>query len=145
MVVFTGCTESVLEPPTETGDAKAAFLAYQQATTDAERRKWICIAANKGILEAQIEIARLHSRSPGDPPSPFAHDLKKAFIWSVIAVHGRQPLEETERQLGWMVTEDKWRAMLKAVAWKPDPSQCENMEDSEYFSISPVAGAKESS
>jgi TPR repeat protein len=126
------------------GDGKAAFLAYRQATTDAERRKWICIAANKGRTEAQAEIARLHSRSPGDPPGPFAHDLYKAYIWSIIAVHRRLPLDEIEQQLGWMVTEGKWRARALAVSWRPDPSQCENMEDSEYFSISPVTEAKES-
>lgn len=126
------------------GDARAAFLAYRQATTNAERRKWICIAANRGRLEAQAEIARLHSQSSGDPPGPFAHDLNKAYIWSVIVVRGRLPLGEAERQLGWMVTEDKWRATALAVSWRPDPSQCENIEDSEYFSIAPVTGVEKS-
>lgn len=128
----------------QAGDAKAALLAYRQATTDAESRKWICMAANRGLPEAQVEIARLHSRSPGDPPGPFAHDLNKAYIWSIIAVRGRLPLGEAERQLGWMVTEDKWRATALAVSWRPDPSQCENIEDSEYFSIASVTGVEKS-
>ena len=129
----------------QAGDARAAFLAYRQATTDAERRKWICIAANRDLREAQTEIARLHLRSPGDPPSPFAHDKYKAYIWSIIVVHRREPLEDMERRLGWVITEgERWWAMALAVAWRPDPSQCENMEDSEYFSIAPVTGAEAS-
>jgi hypothetical protein len=34
--------------------------------------------------------------------------------------------------------------MVLAVAWRPDPSQCENIEDSEYFSIVPIKGAETS-
>jgi len=127
------------------GDARAAFLAYRQATTNAERRKWICIAANRNLPEAQAEIARLHRRHPGDPPSPFAHDEYKAYIWSIIAVHRHQPMDDTERQLGWMVPGvERWRAMALAVSWRPDPGKCENMEDSDYFSIAPAAGAETS-
>ncbi|MEN8195444.1 MAG: hypothetical protein ABFS30_02900 [Pseudomonadota bacterium] len=127
------------------GDARAAFLAYRQATTDVERRKWICIAANRDLPEAQAEIARLHLWSPGDSPSPFERDEFKAYIWSIIAIHRHQPLEDMERRLGWVVTEGKrWWAMALAVSWRPDPSQCENIEGSEYFSISPIKGAEAS-
>ncbi|MBE9554008.1 MAG: hypothetical protein IMF05_11140 [Proteobacteria bacterium] len=129
----------------EAGDARAAFLAYRQATTDAERRKWICIAANRDLPEAQAEIAWLHRASPGKTPGPFAHDEYKVFIWSIIAVHRHRPLDEMERQRGAMVTGiERWRAMALAVAWRPDPRKCENMKDSEYFSIVPVTGAKAS-
>lgn len=124
------------------GDARAALLAYRQATTDAERRRWICIAANRNLAEAQTEIARLHRRSPGDPPSPFAHDEYKAYIWSIIAVHRYEPLADMERELGWMVPGvERWRAMALAVSWRPDPSKCDNVKDSKYFSIVPVTGA----
>lgn len=128
----------------EAGEARAAFLAYRQATTDAERRKWICIAANRGSYEAQAEIAQLHSQSSGNPPSPFAYDLRKAYIWSVISVYRRLPLDDVERQFDWMITEGKWQAIAQAVSWKPDPDKCEDMEDSEYYSIPHAAGAKTS-
>jgi len=129
----------------EAGDARAAFLAYQQATTDVERREWICIAANRDLPEAQAEIARLHLQSPGNPPNPFAHYKYKAYIWSIIAIHRHQPLEDMERRLGWMVTEgERWWAMALAVAWRPDPGQCESIENSEYFSIVPVTGTEAS-
>jgi TPR repeat protein len=144
-VAGAGPTPEEVLAAARAGDARAAFLAYRQATTDAERRKWICIAANRDHHEAQVEIARLHLWSPGDPPSPFAHDKHKAYIWSIIAIHRRQPLEDMERRLGWAVTEgERWRAMVLAVAWRPDPSQCENIEDSEYFSIVPIKGAETS-
>ncbi|MCK5273667.1 MAG: hypothetical protein KAR37_03385 [Alphaproteobacteria bacterium] len=158
-VALAGCAEWALEQlqpdaspaPEEVlaaaraGDARAAFLAYRQATTNAERRKWICIAANRDLPEAQAEIARLHWRAAGILTSPFERDKFIAYIWSIIAIHRRQPLEHMEIRLGWVITEgERWRAMALAVAWRPDPSKCGNMEDSEYFSISPFTGAKES-
>jgi len=127
----------------EAGDDRAAFLAYRLAKTDAERRRWLCIAANLDLTEAQAEIAWLHRAPPSERPGLFARDDHKAFIWSIIAVHRRLPLDETERQLGGMVTGvERWRAMALAVSWKPDPEQCENMADSPYFNIAPVAGAQ---
>lgn len=124
------------------GDARAAFLAYRQATTSAERRKWICIAANRDFPEAQAEIARLHWHSFWEQPSPFGHDGSKAYIWSIIAVQRRLPLEDMERQLRQVIVGvERWRATTLALAWRPDPAQCEDMENSDYFSIAPVAGA----
>ncbi|MCK5274539.1 MAG: hypothetical protein KAR37_07830 [Alphaproteobacteria bacterium] len=158
-VPLAGCAEWALEQlqpdaspaPEEVlaaaraGDARAAFLAYRQATTAAESRKWVCIAANRDLPEAQAEIARLHWRSFWDPPGPFGRDAYKAYLWSIIAIHRRQPHEETETQLGSVIPEvERWRARELAYAWRPDPSKCENMKDSEYFSIPPVVGAEKS-
>jgi TPR repeat protein len=126
------------------GEARAAFRAYRRAETDAERRKWLCIAANNGSTEAQTEIGRLHAQPSGDPASPFAYDLRKAYIWSVIAVHRRMPLEDVEQQYGWMVTEGRWRATALAISWRPDPAQCGDMEGSDYFSLPPAAGQETS-
>jgi TPR repeat protein len=123
------------------GEARAAFLAYRRAATDAQRRKWICIAANRGSYEAQTEIARLHSQSSGNRPGPFAYDLRRAYIWSVIAVRRRLPLDDVERQFDWMIAEGKWRAIALAVSWKPDPDKCEDIEDSEYYSLPKAPGA----
>jgi TPR repeat protein len=124
------------------GDGHAAFLAYQQATTRAEQRKWICIAANLDYPEAQAEIAHLHWRPPGLMQSPFRRDAFRAYVWSAIAVHRHQPLEYMEERLGWIVTNgERWRAMLMAVSWQPDVNQCENMRASEYFNINPFEEA----
>ena len=153
-VALAGCTEGLPEPrpaagpapaevlaAAEAGNARAAFLAYRQAETDADRRKWVCIAANLGLAEAQAEIARLHWSIPGGPPSPFTQDGNKAYIWSIIAVQRRQPLEEMERLLGGAIPGvERWRAMTLALAWRPDPGQCENLANSAYFSIAPAAG-----
>lgn len=119
----------------QAGDGWAAYVAYRQATTDAERRKWVCIAAHRGRVEAQAEIARLHSRSADDPPGPFERDLYKAYIWSIIAAHGNLSVEEVERRLGWMVEEGRWRAAALAVSWRPDPGLCEDLKESAYFNI----------
>ena len=157
-VALAGCAEWALEqqpdaspPPEEVlaaaraGDARAAFLAYKQATTNAERRKWICIAAHRNLPEAQAEIARLHWRHPGILTSPFGRDAFRAYIWSVIAINRRQPLEDMERRLGRVIENgERWRAMLLAVSWRPDPSQCENIEDSEYFRVVPITGTEAS-
>lgn len=155
MAALAGCAEALPEPraapgpapadvlaAAEAGDARAAFLAYRQAETAADRRKWVCIAANLDLPEAQAEIARLHWSVPGAPPIPFAQDGNKAYIWSIIAAQRRQPLESMERRLGEVIPGvERWRAMTLALAWTPDPSQCEDMGNSEYFSIPPVAGA----
>lgn len=122
------------------GDARAAFLAYRRATTDAERRKWVCIAANRDLPEAQAEIAWLHRRTPDAMTSPFAEDAFKASIWSIIAVYRHQPVDEVDWQHVPIVPGiERWRAMAWARRWQPDPASCENMEDSPYFTIAPDA------
>jgi hypothetical protein len=152
-VALAGCAEWALEPrpddapaPAEVlsaaraGDAEAAFLAYQQATTEAEGQKWICIAANRNLPKAQAEIARLHWPSAWARPSIFGTDGYKAYVWSIIARRNNQPLEHFEKRLSLVIPEDeRWRATVQAGAWRPDPSQCENIEDSDYFSIVPAA------
>lgn len=126
----------------EAGDAKAAYIAYRQSLTDAERRRWICIAANRDYTEAQAEIARLHLRGGKDSNSPFGHDEFRAYVWSVIAIHRRLPLEDTVQQFGAAVpVGERWRAMAMAVSWRPDPTQCDNMEESGYFKIPADAGS----
>lgn len=126
----------------EAGDARAAYIAYRQALTDADRRRWICIAANRDYTEAQEEIARLHLQAGEDSNSPFGHDEFRAYVWSVIAVHRRMPLEDTLQQFGWVIGEgERWRAMALAVSWRPDPAQCDNMQESAYFEIPPDNGS----
>lgn len=126
----------------EAGNAKAAYIAYRQSLTDVDRRRWICIAANRDYTEAQEEIARLHLQAGGEPPSPFGHDEFRAYVWSVIALHRRLPLEETIGQFGRVVNVgERWRAMAMAVSWRPDPAQCDNMEESGYFNIPPDNGS----
>jgi hypothetical protein len=150
-VALVGCSQEILEWRLDTsrrpeevmaaaqaGDARAAFLAYQLATTNPERRKWICIAANRDFPDAQVEIARLHWRLPGISPSPFTRDAFRAYVWAVIAITRDQPLESMVRRLNRIIKNgERWRATVLAVAWKPDPSQCDNMEDSEYFNVGP--------
>lgn len=118
------------------GDAKAAFFAYRQATTMPERRKWICIAANRKLPEAQSEIARLHWPYPGAPTSPFSRDAFKAYVWTVIAVRNHEPLEYMEKRLRLLVPEDeRWQAAIMATSWQPDPAQCEDIANSEFFNV----------
>jgi hypothetical protein len=147
-----GCAEWLVEPrpehslsPTEavtaaqTGDGPAAFLAYQTVTTDFERRKWICVAANRDFPQAQAEIARLHWYRPWTGPSIFRSNGYTAYVWAIIALRNGQPVEHMEERLGELITADqRWRATVQAVFWRPDPSQCETMEDSDYFSIVPA-------
>jgi hypothetical protein len=151
--LLAGCAEWALEPEpeacppweevlaaAEAGDGKAAFFAYQQATTDAERRKWLCISANRNFGEAQAEIARLHWGPPGMASSIFERDKRKAYVWSIIAMRNHQPVEHMEDRIGCVIPDDeRWQATVFAVSWKPDPAQCENMEESGYFSPAPPA------
>lgn len=146
---LAGCAEWQSEPqpddrlaPTEVmaaaqvEDGRTAFLAYRQASTDEERRKWICIAANRDNSEAQAEIARLHWPSPERVNTTFRRDSYTAYIWAIIAMRNRQPLEHMEERLSWILQEDeRWEAQVQAAAWRPDPSQCENIEDSDYFRV----------
>jgi hypothetical protein len=158
-VALAGCTELLLErqpdaspAPAEVfaaarkGDAGAAFLAYRQASTAAERRRWICIAANRDLPEAQAEIAELHWPRPWTGPSIFGTDTYKAYVWTIIAMRNRRPVEHMKIRLSMVLPEDaRRRATAQADAWRPDVSQCVNMEDSEYFRIAPAAGADASS
>lgn len=123
------------------GNAQAAFWAYQQADTRAERRMWICIAANRDLPEAQVEIARLHWRSAGIFTSPFRQDAFVAYVWSIIAIGRGQDLDRNEERLAQVLDEgERQRAIQLAAAWRPDPAQCDDMEKSEYFSIPSIFG-----
>lgn len=148
-IVLTGCAGVLreLQPEQEpapspekvraaarAGDPQAAFLAYRMAHTKGERRKWVCIAANRGIAEAQAEIARLHWRAAGIFTSPFERDPFVSYVWSIIAINRGEPLNRTEALLAQVLDEgERQRAIQLAEAWQPDPAQCDDMEGSEYF------------
>ena len=118
------------------GDPQAAFLAYRMAHTKGERRKWVCIAANRDVPEAQAEVARLHWRGAGIFSSPFDRDVFVAYVWSVIAMDRGMDLDRNEQRLTQIMDEgERQRAIQLAEAWRPDPSQCENMEESDYFRV----------
>jgi hypothetical protein len=123
------------------GNAQAAFWAYQQAETRAERRKWICISANRDFPEAQIEISQLHWRAAGIFTSPFRRDAFVAYVWSIIAISRGQDLGRNEERLTQVLDEgERQRAIQLATIWQPDPSQCDNMEESEYFNVPTIFG-----
>lgn len=126
----------------QAGDAQAAFWAYQQADTKAQRRMWVCIAANRDFPEAQAEIARLHWRGAGIFSSPFERDVFVAYVWSVIAMGRGEDLGRNEERLTQIMDEgERQQAIQLAEAWQPDPSQCENMEESGYFRVPSGNGA----
>ena len=125
-----------LEARAEAGDARAAFVAYRWADSDDEARRWLCIAANLDMPEAQAEIGRLHHDPPDGPAGLFAPDAYNAFVWSVIAVHRHRPFDEMEQQPGEMVAGvARWRAMAQAVSWRPDPADCDDMAASPYYRL----------
>jgi hypothetical protein len=112
----------------QSGDAGAVFLAYQQAATNADRRKWICIAANLDLPEAQAEIARLHWSCPWERADVFVSDTYKAYVWSIIAMRNDPYFEGMAERLKTMLSEDEH---LQATA-----------QASAYFNVAPAAGTR---
>jgi len=110
------------------GDARAAYDLYRLSATVGEQRKWICVAANLGLPEAQMEIARMYWGPP--PPlsfySPFSRDIVKAYVWSRIAMRNGEPMQE----ISWRLTSgmsgaDRLEAERLLNEWMPDPQGCE--------------------
>lgn len=157
LIVLGGCAGTQFQPdrsisgPVSVGsaddigvdEAAQAFLNYMSADSPSERRKWICIAANRDLPLAQSELARLHWPRPDRlGTSPFRQDISKAYIWSLIAIRNGEPLEHMEQRLGGAMSEDeRWEATKLAAFWTPDPSECEHLERSKCFSVATVSGS----
>lgn len=143
MIALGGCDGPQTAPNPETSPAPVslgiedgsrqshalhAFHRYQTAVSLTEQRKWICIAVNHDLPEAQSELARLHWRYPGAPRSPFRQDMAQAYAWSLIAIGNGQPLDQMEQRLGSAMTSDEqWSAKGLAALWTPDPSHCDHI------------------
>lgn len=122
------------------GDAEAAFHLYKTTDAPTEKRKWICIAAHRDLPEAQSELARLHWPAPHTPASPFRRDMEKAYAWSLIAIRNGEPVDHIEQRLGSTMTAvERWDATKLAAFWTPDPSQCEDIGDTDCFGTEPVS------
>jgi hypothetical protein len=148
LTVLGGCSGPQTASAPETGQATAptaiegasrqshAWVAYRQYRTAVsleEKRKWICIAANQNLPEAQSELARLHWPRPGAPRSPFNRDIIQAYAWTLIAIDNGQDLKDIEERLGYALTPDEqWEATRKAAFWPPDPSHCDRISATGY-------------
>ena len=124
-------TGDALSGSTASDEAWRAFRLYRASVSITEKRKWICIAVNEGLPEAEAELARLHWPRPGDPPSPFDRDMAQAYAWSLLAIENGQPMQVMEERLGSaMSADERWRATAQAALWKPGTSHCNHVEGS---------------
>jgi len=79
---------------------------------------------------------RLHWPASYRPVSPFRRDPAKAYAWSLIAIRNGEPIDYMEERLGSAMTEDeRWEAIKLAAFWTPDPSECEQVGESDCFSV----------
>lgn len=129
MAIDAGSNMEAASADAPVHNAEAAFLLYQSARTPAEKRKWICIAANHDLAKAQTELARLYWPAPHRQFSPFCRDRNRAYAWALIAIRNGEAVDHMEQRMGSAMTEaERWEATKMAAFWTPNPDQCERME-----------------
>ncbi len=116
---------TMLRQKAAAGDVYAAYDLYRATPQMDEKRRWICVAANRELPPAQAELAKLYWPRPGSPPSPFRRDIVKAYVWSHLAVMNDEPMQLNRSRLWQGMSEtQRVEAAQMLSDWSPDLELC---------------------